>query len=142
MIVTIADHTTDVDSRHFKYNFPECSYKYLNKTCLVPIPFHKDDDTVTEQAQCDEMCKSSIRCTASIFFDGVYCFLYEAPVIFASYEIDLNQCIEKCKERSDCITMSSPTVSKNKCFLLNVTLAEISVWTFENNRCTIVEKIC
>ncbi|ESO93472.1 hypothetical protein LOTGIDRAFT_239544 [Lottia gigantea] len=123
----------------------ECSYKYLNKTCLASSYTDYYDHTNTdEDDQCDEECKSNTRwCTASIFYAGDNCNLYKAPIIFGSYDLDLNQCIEKCKERSDCVTLSLWTEYGNECFLFNVTLAELPDGsTTENNACTIVEKIC
>ncbi|ESO85269.1 hypothetical protein LOTGIDRAFT_167843 [Lottia gigantea] len=119
----------------------ECSYKYLNKTCLTSNYFNYDY-TSTEDDQCDENCKSITGCTASLF-EVNYCLHYKAPVIFVSNDLDLNQCIEKCKERSDCVTLNSFIGFYNICFLLNVSLAELPDGsTYESNRCTIVEKIC
>ncbi|ESO85266.1 hypothetical protein LOTGIDRAFT_235790 [Lottia gigantea] len=76
----------------------ECSYKYLNKTCLTSNYFNYDY-TSTEDDQCDENCKSITGCTASLF-EVNYCLHYKAPVIFVSNDLDLNQCIEKCPNLS------------------------------------------
>ncbi|ESO93158.1 hypothetical protein LOTGIDRAFT_175613 [Lottia gigantea] len=120
---------------------PGC-YKFLNKTCLAPSFFYYDDYTSTEDDQCDEDCNSITGCTASLY-ESNNCNFYTAPIIFVSYDLDLNQCIEKCKERSDCVTLNLKTGISNECFLFNVTLAELPDGsTTENDRCTIVEKIC
>ncbi|ESO88085.1 hypothetical protein LOTGIDRAFT_175908 [Lottia gigantea] len=116
----------------------ECSYKYLNKTCLASSNTDYYDYTSTEDDLCDEECKSFTRwCTASLN-SGNYCNLYKAPIIFGSFDTDLNQCIEKCKERSDCVTMSSSTVANKKCFLFNVTVtAESSISFVELHFCVL-----
>ncbi|ESO94880.1 hypothetical protein LOTGIDRAFT_175319 [Lottia gigantea] len=102
----------------------ECSYKYLNKTCLTLNYLDNLDYMYTEDDLCDEECKSFTGCAASIL-DLRECYFYRAPIIFVSYDLDLNQCIEKCKERSDCVTLSLWSEYGNECFLLNATLAEL-----------------
>ncbi|ESO96018.1 hypothetical protein LOTGIDRAFT_160001 [Lottia gigantea] len=121
----------------------ECSYKYSNETDVHPIEI--DYEMASDQAQCDDNCKFTAGCAVSFFDPDSYCHLYTAPLIFMSYNTDLNQCIEKCKERSDCVTVSSRISDTQSCYLLNVTQAEIpGDWKGDNSmgKCTVVEKIC
>ncbi|ESO93186.1 hypothetical protein LOTGIDRAFT_175591 [Lottia gigantea] len=102
-------------------NFAECRYKYSNVTGLSPLYYEERGES---DLKCDENCALDTRCSIAITTRGG-CKLYETPVIFVKFFGDVEQCIEKCNEMSDCKTVGVVKILAISCYLFNVTLDKI-----------------
>ncbi|ESO99842.1 hypothetical protein LOTGIDRAFT_238694 [Lottia gigantea] len=124
------------------YLEPSCQdcYKYSNVTYLVPDPI--DTIPASDQEECDELCKNNTQCTYSGRSRDTRCFLFSTPVIFVSSSTDLDQCIKKCTETNECVTMSSKGTREKLCFLFNVSLNKIPDKFKNGIGYTIAEKVC
>ncbi|ESP02341.1 hypothetical protein LOTGIDRAFT_239728 [Lottia gigantea] len=131
----------------WKYQNPickrtECQYKYTNETGLEPYSYK--GSLVSDSAECDENCANDIRCSTSTMTWFKRCLRYETPFIFVSYEVNEDQCIEKCNEMSECKTIGTESRLSFSCFLFNVTLGKIpnNLKRPYRTTYTVAQKIC
>ncbi|ESO86244.1 hypothetical protein LOTGIDRAFT_235483 [Lottia gigantea] len=124
--------------------------KYYNGTIVIvgtifsPSPFGRPTDV----EGCNELCSNTSQCNYANLFRQDYCVLFRSPVIFASDDYDLDQCMKQCNEMSECVTMSSDKLNIRTggqlCYLFKVPLNEIpDDWKLLAGKgTTLTEKIC
>ncbi|ESO92713.1 hypothetical protein LOTGIDRAFT_175650 [Lottia gigantea] len=120
-----------------------CRYKFTNKTTMFPKPYA--EKFISDSAICDESCANDIRCSAAAVSVGTRkCCHYDTPIIFVSYVLNEDQCIEKCNEMSECKTIGIGNEMGLFCFVFNATFDKIPdiMKQTDTSAFSVAEKIC